>query len=373
MAVAAELKRTHPEVNLVYIGQKGDSLGDIPANDPSIDKVYVVNAGKFRRYHGEGFKQLLDLPTIYKNIKDAVNVFIGVYQSRKLIKKIKPSIVFSRGGYVSVPVSIGAKLNKVPYITHDSDSIPSLANRLIAPWAIAHFVALPKELYPYPQDKTFTTGIPLSDKFVLVNDDNKKKYREKIDINQNSKMMLIIGGGLGAKSLNNAVIEIMPNLMAEFKDLQITHIVGRGNDQSVKEDYRKVMSTEHLNRIKIIDYTTKVYLYSGSADLIITRAGATSLADFAVQGKACIIVPSSFLTGGHQLKNAKVLSDAKAAIVVRDTEVEENPNKLAAEISRVLKDPQLMTSLSSEFAKFGKPNSTRDIAERIMVLVENKK
>jgi UDP-N-acetylglucosamine--N-acetylmuramyl-(pentapeptide) pyrophosphoryl-undecaprenol N-acetylglucosamine transferase len=366
LAVAAEIKHLRPEVKLVYIGQAGDSLGDIPANDPNIDESFYVRAGKFRRYHGEGFKQLLDFPTMYMNLRDIIFVFIGIFQSRKLIKQIKPNVVFSRGGYVSVPVSLGAKLNRVPYITHDSDPIPSLANRLIAPWAAQHFVALPKDIYAYPQEKTVTTGIPLSKNFVSITDKVKQEYRKKLSIGHDAKMIFIIGGGLGAQSLNEAVADVMPNLMAEFKDLRVVHLVGRNKDKEVKADYSDGLKPEQLDKVEVLDYSDQVYLYSGAADLVITRAGATNLAEFAIQGKACIIVPSTVLTGGHQLKNAKILEENDAAVVLNDISLAKDPTRLGAEISRLLNDKNSRDSLQKAIKEFARPNSTEDIAKRIL-------
>jgi UDP-N-acetylglucosamine--N-acetylmuramyl-(pentapeptide) pyrophosphoryl-undecaprenol N-acetylglucosamine transferase len=372
LAVASELKQRRPDIELVYIGQKGDSLGDIPLHDPNIDHVYTVRAGKFRRYHSEGLKQLLDFPTIYKNMRDLIYVFIGLFQSRKIIKKIKPSMVFSRGGYVSVPVALGAKLNHVPYVTHDSDPIPSLANRIIAPWAELHLVALPKEIYKYPQSKTITTGIPLSKNFVPMTTNLQKSYRQKLNIDQDSRLLLVIGGGLGAQSLNLALLEILPNLLHEFKDLTVSHIVGRANDEVMKQKYSEVLSEDQVNRVIVLDHISNVYLYSGAADLIITRAGATNLAEFAVQGKACIVVPSSFLVAGHQLRNAEYLEEKQAAVVVTDREVETDPNRLAKQISRLLKDNTELLALGKGIAKFSKPNSTAEITDIILNLVDKK-
>jgi len=115
-----------PGVRIVYIGKRGESLLDILSEDPNIDEVLTVRAGKFRRYNGEGWKQLLDIPTQAKNIRDAIYVLIGTWQSFWLLRKLKPSVLFTRGGFVSVPVALGAVLNRIPYVTHDSDSIPSL-------------------------------------------------------------------------------------------------------------------------------------------------------------------------------------------------------------------------------------------------------
>lgn len=177
LAVAAELKRKDSGCKLVYIGQRGDGLGDIPAANPHIDEVYNVRAGKFRRYHGEGLRQLLDLPTMFKNIRDAFYVVAGIWQSRKLLKRLQPSVVFVKGGFVGVPVGLAAAQLKIPYVTHDSDAIPGLANRIIARWAAIHAVALPAEVYAYPPAKTVTTGIPLQADFSPVTDSLRSQYR----------------------------------------------------------------------------------------------------------------------------------------------------------------------------------------------------
>ena len=211
LAVAAEIKRLDPNVFLIYIGQKGDIFGDVTGIDNDIDKIYKVRAGKLRRYPGAGLKQLLDIGTFLKNGRDLFFVIIGIFQSYLILRKVRPDMVFSRGGYVSVPVCLGAKLNKIPYITHDSDSIASLANRIIAPWALKHFVSMPEETYRYPLDKTINTGIPLNPNFVKVTPGLKSMYRKKLNIDSRKKVLMVIGGGQGAKDLNNLFIKITPN------------------------------------------------------------------------------------------------------------------------------------------------------------------
>jgi UDP-N-acetylglucosamine--N-acetylmuramyl-(pentapeptide) pyrophosphoryl-undecaprenol N-acetylglucosamine transferase len=284
MAVAAELKRLSPKTRLVYIGQKGDSLADIPAKDPNIDAVYLVRAGKFRRYHGEGLRQLLDLPTLLKNIRDFFYVVAGSWQSWRLLGELKPDVMFSRGGFVSVPVGLGSALRHIPYITHDSDPVPSLANRLIARWAKLHAVALPKETYAYPPDKTVTTGIPMSRHFVPVTPKLREEYRKQIKIPATAKLLFIIGGGLGSRRVNTAVGEAIPHLLHEFNDLYVVHGAGRANQADMEKLYNQNLTPGEQGRVRVFGYLANVYRYSGAADLVITRAGATNLAEFAVQG-----------------------------------------------------------------------------------------
>src|SRR5665213_914894 len=182
LAVAHELKQLHPGSRVIYIGQRGDSLADIPAQHPDIDEVYNVRAGKFRRYSGEGLKQLLDVSTVLKNVRDSGRVVMGLVGARRLLKRLKPDVIFIKGGFVGVPVGLAAAQLNIPFITHDSDAIPGLANRIIARWATAHAVALPKSAYDYPPDKTFTVGVPISHEFQPLSAALQKKYRQQLDI-----------------------------------------------------------------------------------------------------------------------------------------------------------------------------------------------
>jgi UDP-N-acetylglucosamine--N-acetylmuramyl-(pentapeptide) pyrophosphoryl-undecaprenol N-acetylglucosamine transferase len=366
LAVAAELKRLRPETKVVYIGQRGDSLGDIPANDPNIDETYTVFAGKFRRYHGEGFRQLLDIPTMLKNIRDILYVGIGLVQSWRLMKKIRPDVVFSRGGFVSVPVALGAALRRVPYITHDSDPIPSLANRIIAPWARLHAVALPADIYPYPAAKTVTTGIPLSKDFVPVTPALKEKYRAELQISPTAQLLFVIGGGLGSQRVNRAVAEALPHLLHDFQKLEVVQAVGRANVAEMEQYYSDKLPPGEQGRVKVVGFIPDVYRYSGAADIVITRAGATNLAEFALQGKACIVIPSPFLAAGHQLKNSQYLVEQGAALVINESDLAADPNRLAKQIAHLLHNPDQLTGLAAKLATFARPKATGDLAKLIL-------
>lgn len=372
LAIAKEIKNTHPDTTVVYIGQTGDSLADIPAKNPSIDEVYTVRAGKFRRYHGEGFMQLLDLPTMFMNFRDLFYVIIGLFQSFRIIGKLKPDVIFSRGGFVSVPVCLGGALRRVPYITHDSDPIPSLANRIIARWASLHAVALPAEIYPYPQTKTISTGIPINDKFVFVNESLNNKYRTEIGVPKSAKILFIIGGGLGSVRINTAVAESLPHLLHHFNDLSVVHVVGRANLTDMQHYYSKNLPAEAKSRVNVLGFIDDVYRYSGAADVVVTRAGATNLAEFAAQGKACIVVPSPFLAGGHQLKNAEYLEEQGAAVVINETDLTDDPNRLSKSVADLFGNKDNIVKLQDRLSKFAKPHATHDLAKIIVDLASHK-
>jgi UDP-N-acetylglucosamine--N-acetylmuramyl-(pentapeptide) pyrophosphoryl-undecaprenol N-acetylglucosamine transferase len=370
LAVATELKRLQPSVKLIYIGQKGDKLGDIPSTHAAIDEAYQVRAGKFRRYHGEGWKQLLDLPTLLLNIRDAFYTLSGLIESRRLLKKLRPSGVFIKGGFVGVPVGLAAAQLHLPYVTHDSDAIPGLANRIIARWASAHAVALPAELYQYPADKTVTTGIPLQAEFHPVSEKLRQQYRSEIEVPKSVKMLFIIGGGLGAQRINHAVVDAVPNLLREFPDLYVVHGAGRANEAEIKAGYEQHLSESEQGRIKVFGYISDIYRYSGAADLIITRAGATNLAEFALQGRACIIIPSPFLTGGHQLKNAEYIAQKSAGAVLQERDFLADPNRLAKQVSDLLRDDAKRHLYEQNVSQFAKPNATKELALLILSTID---
>lgn len=366
LAVAHELKRRNPKLNIVYIGQKGDKLIDIPAADPAIDAVHAVSAGKFRRYHGEGFRQLLDVPTQVKNMRDGFRVLAGLWQSYWLLRKLKPSVIFTRGGFVSVPVALGGKLNGVPYITHDSDSVPSLANRLIARWAALHAVALPEDVYPYPIAKTKMVGIPLNADYQPVTPVLAKQFKHQIGLKPDDQLLLVTGGGNGAEGLNQAVAENTPYLLQKYPKLHIAHVAGRALETRLATSYDKLLSPEVRTRVEVIGFTTDFVSYSGAADVIIARGGATNLAEFAVQGKACIIVPAEQLVGGHQVKNAQVLADRGAIRLFTQAQAEQE-RRLGLAVGELLDSPAQRAELGKSLATFAKTDAAEELA---MVLLD---
>lgn len=370
LAVAHELKQLRPDAELLYIGQRGDGLSDAPASDPNIDKTFSVRAGKFRRYHGEGLRQVLDVPTLLKNIRDAWYVLIGIFQSYRLLKREKPDIIFVKGGFVGVPVGLAAARLKIPYVTHDSDAIPGLANRIIARWARVHAVALPKEIYNYPQDKTVTVGVPIVRAYRPLTSEEQSSVRKKLGLENFKQIVLVTGGGLGAQRLNNAVIACAPKLLQKYPGLALVHIAGRNHEDGLRAKYEEIVDDADQTRVIVKGFISNLYEYSGVADVVVTRAGATSIAEFAAQAKACVVVPNPVLTGGHQLKNAQVLEERQAVKLVNDAMLKDNPEALLLPLFNLLDHPDEAAELGRTFATFSQPNAAHQLA---VVLLEQVK
>ncbi len=363
LAIASELKKLRPDVRLVYVGQKGGKLADLPASHPAIDAVYAVRAGKFRRYHGEGWRQVFDLATQAQNACDAVLTLVGLWQSYWLVKRLKPSVIFTRGGYVSVPVALGGKLAGVPYITHDSDSTPSLANRVIARWAAIHAVALPVEDYPYPKAKTISVGVPVAGEYRPVTTKLQQQYREELHLSDYRQVLLVTGGGNGAAWLNDAVTQQVPWLLKQYPRLAVVHVAGREHEQHTQDWYDRTIGVADRKRVIVKSFTSELYKFSGAADVIITRSGASSLAEFAIQGKACIVIPAEQLI--WQVRHAKVLAKHGAVYLLGEAEAGHD-HRLAQAVSSLFDNESARQELAANLSKLSHPDAARRLATVIL-------
>ena len=373
LAVAHELKRLRPKAHIVYVGQTGDSLLDVPEQDKNIDRVLSVRAGKFRRYHGEGLKQLLDVETLFKNLRDAVWVVVGLWQSFWLLGRERPDIIFIKGGFVGVPVGLAAALRGIPYVTHDSDALPGLANRIVARWAKAHAVALPKEVYTnYPANKVVTVGVPVSHNFYPVKAREREQWRKQLGLERAGRVLFVTGGGNGADRLNRAVIGCAEELLERYPDLMIAHIAGRQLEDDARRRYKQVLGPEEQKRVIVKGFVTNLYQYSGAADVVVTRAGMSSLSEFAVQAKACVVVPNPQLTGGHQLKNAKVLSDRKAIRLVSEDTLKDDPRALMPALTDLFDHPDKAKALGVKLSELAQPNAAHLLAVVLLEVAEGK-
>lgn len=357
-------------MRIVYVGQKGDRFAQVVSDNESIDESVSIFAGKFRRYHGEGWRQILDVKTILLNIRDVFYVIFGTLQMIWMMRTLKPQTVFIKGGFVGVPVGLAAALWRIPYITHDSDAIPGLANRIIARWARVHAVALPKQVYPYPVDKTVTVGVPIANEYKLVSDTQQNKYKKSLGIQPKELVLLVTGGGLGSRVINETIVAMSREMLTQYPQLRIVHMAGHRHHKDIVHQYTAALPKDILKRVTVKDYVTDMYVYSGAADVVIARAGATNMAELAAQGKACIIIPSPALAGGHQLHNAAVYEKARAARVIQQRELQQDQTVLTHALNILLHEKQDRLLLARQLHTFSYTDSAKKLAT---LLIEQQK
>jgi UDP-N-acetylglucosamine--N-acetylmuramyl-(pentapeptide) pyrophosphoryl-undecaprenol N-acetylglucosamine transferase len=363
-SVAEEVVKKDASLQIGYVGQKGDAFNEIAKTNSLFRDYFQISAGKFRRYHGESFwAHLRDVKTIWLNVRDLFRIARGFVDSVILLRRLKPMFLFMKGGFVCVPLGFAARLLKIPYVTHDSDAVPGLANRLIAKGATIHATGMPAELYPYPKEKTVYTGVPVQSRFQPVDEALKHQIKRKLQVSD-KKVVFVTGGGLGSQKLNMAIVSMSRQLLEGHPDSVIFHISGEKLFQETVDAYKTALSKETSEaRVVVLPYTHELADYSAAADIVICRAGATTLAEFAIQGKACIVVPNPVLTGGQQTKNAAVFSKAGAILEVAEVNLEE---KLLAATDRLLADVAARKQLETNLRGFAKPHASSELADIIV-------
>ena len=323
-------------------------------------RVDIIAAGKFRRYANLNFWYRTFSPwhiwhTHIPNFIDAFKFLGGVIQS--LIKMLiwRPDVVFCKGGYVSLPVGLVAHLYHIPLVIHDSDTVPGLTNRILARYADAIGTGAPTKNYPnYPKSKTKYVGIPVASEAKTLTVTEKAKMRKALGLSEKCPVVLAMGGGLGAVAINDAMTSNAQRLLNDGSEIIL--LIGKGREVNLRRQ----------KRLHIYQFTDKALQMEQVADVVVTRAGATTMAELAAVGAATIIVPSPYLAGDHQTKNAKVYEKAGAALYLSEFEMKKKPAKLGDMINNLLDDDKERETLKRNLKKFAKPDALNDMAAMIV-------
>lgn len=272
------LKKKNPEIELHYIGSY---LGkEVDLIKPELAEYHPVASGKLRRYFS------------LQTVPDFFRVFRGMQQAYSLLKKIKPDLVFSSGGYVALPVAVAASLRKIPLITHETDSFPGLANKMIARMADKILLGYETAKSYFDASKAIYVGNPVSPHLFAG---NRIRALEKLKFDPEKKTLLFMGGSQGARQINDLLGEILYELTKKY---QVIHLAG--------ED--KLKGRDNPN-YRGFEYVTEDYAdFLAAVDLIITRGGGNSLAEISALGKKAIVIPLLSAAGDHQSKNAQEMA-----------------------------------------------------------------
>lgn len=292
IALLPELKKQGYEVH--YIGSyEGIESKLIPELDVP---YYGIASGKLRRY--------IDL----KNISDPFKVIKGLHEARVLLKQIKPDVVFSKGGFVSVPVVVAAKSRKIPCVIHESDMTPGLANKLCIPCASRVCTNFPETMQHLPAQKAVLTGSPIREELFHG---SKEKGLSFCGFDSNKPVILIIGGSLGAVAVNTAVRNILPTLLKEF---QVIHLCGKDKIDPALNGTKGYVQFEYIKE-ELSDLMA-------SADIMISRAGANAICEILALRKPNILIPlSAQASRGDQILNAASFEKAGYSIVIQEDDM----------------------------------------------------
>lgn len=358
LAVVSELVRQVPDVKISYFGTKKDTSSSLIVGSEYFNKRQSIFAGKFRRYNGKPFIWYIKHPSVMLlNIRDIFFVGLGFIQSLYIMIFSRPSVVFVTGGYVGLPVGLAATVLRIPIVTNDLDTVPGLTNKVLSRFARGLAVAAPLSYYPqYANKPAVYCGVPVRKEF--LHPVNISLAKQKLNINSNSKLIVITGGSSGAGRLNSLVYDILPEIIKD-SSRTVYWLCGL-------KDYKYYQGKIKEKRVIIKDFDSDMISVLSAADLVVSRAGATTLAEIAALAKPLIIVPSKMLTGGHQIQNANIYADANAATVLDESLLDKDPQLLLNTINTILSSNAKSKEHSDNIVKLVQPKASLNIANVII-------
>lgn len=309
LALVPRLKEKGFEIK--YIGSKEGIEKEI-IGDAKIP-YYEISSGKLRRYFD------------VKNFTDPFKVMKGVMEANKILKKEKPDVIFSKGGFVAVPVVIAASMRKIPVVSHESDLTPGLANKLSAPFCTKLCVTFRESLNYIKDNKGVLTGTPIREEIL---NGNAEKGRKICGFKDKKEILLIIGGSLGAKSINEAVRK---NLNELLKTYNIVHICGKNNLDNNLKGKNGYLQFEYVK--DELPHLLK------AADYIISRAGANVIFELLALNKPTLLIPlSKKISRGDQILNANSFKKEGYSIILDEDEMIEDSKKLILKLNELKKN-----------------------------------
>ena len=353
IAVAEEINKIVKEekllaVELFYMSDSPHDTNMLLENNIEFIKI---PAGKMRRYFS-----ILNFFDLFKTIS-------GVIKSTVKLFNLYPDIIFSKGAYTSFPVLFAARLLKIPVFIHESDSVPGRTNIWAGKFAKRIAVSYPEASNFFDSSKVAITGNPVRRDIELI--ENKQKAKQFLNLVEDIPTVLILGGSLGAKIINEQILNILPQLVSKY---YVIHQTGKNNIEEMLKTADVILEgNNNKNRYRAYDYldNLNMTMSAGASDLIISRAGST-IFEIANWGIPSIIIPITDSNGDHQRKNAYSYARSGGSIVIEESNL--SPNILLSEVDRVLSDKNLIQKMSDGAKSFVKINSANIIAREILTL-----
>ncbi len=345
IAIANKIKKENKNARIIFIGTNRGLENDL-----------VPRAGyELKTINAYGINRKISI----ENVKNIFQTLKGFKEAKKIVKKFKPDVVIGTGGFICGPVLMAAKKYKIPSLIHESNAFPGVATKLLSKkvdTVLVGFEDATKRLSK--AKKIVVTGTPTKIKKVDLNIEQKEKLVKELGLKETMPIVLIFGGSQGAKSINNALIDIIKN--KANKNYQIIWASGPKQYNVIKENLKELkININKIENVKIVPYIYNMEEVMNLSDVIISRSGAMTITEIAITGKPAIFIPFPFATENHQEYNARVLADVGAAKIILDKEL--NGEILAKTLDDMFKNKDELSKMGINANKI----AIKDVEEKI--------
>lgn len=334
------------DVDFLYIGS-GNKLEKDVMEKEGIKSKYVMS-GKMRRYFS------------LQNIIDFFKVPVGFVQSLWILLRYMPDVIFSKGGYVAVPVILAAWFYRIPVLIHESDAVPGYANQILEKFSRRVVVAYPSAEAYFEKSKTALFGNPVRED---IAQGDKEAGRKFFNFTESKQTILVLGGSQGSKTINEAIIRILPKLLTRFQVIHQTGEEGYEDMVHLAGEFGIKAGREGYYPIKFLDGDALKNAYA-LADLVISRAGANTIAEIAANKKACILIPLDSSANDHQRMNAYDIAKIGGAMVLEESNL--GQNIFMEKIEKIFDDEKLKNSMAENIQVFYHPQAAENIASGLI-------
>lgn len=357
IAVAGRIKELMPDSEFLFIGAKGQMETDlVPRAGYKIETVRVRALSRDKTLGG-----------LFHNISAAWHLIRSTIIVKKIIKRFKPNVVVGTGGYVCYPVLKAASMLGIPTAVHESNAVPGLTTRMLS--KIVDMIMLgfeeSRKYYKNPE-KTVVTGTPVRGEFSKY---SKKTAKAELGIPIDKPLVVSVWGSLGAANMNAAMCQFI-KLAGSNAGFTLIHSAGSEGYAEMVTTLQEIAPDYEKNGMDVREYIYDMPRVMAAADIVLCRAGASTISELTYMHKPTIFVPSPFVTNNHQFKNAKVVEDAGGALIFEEGWFE--PKELLNAVKRILSSPDELNKMSAAMEKLAMPEATNMICDRILSLCESK-
>ncbi|HPO13042.1 MAG TPA: undecaprenyldiphospho-muramoylpentapeptide beta-N-acetylglucosaminyltransferase [Candidatus Hydrogenedentes bacterium] len=341
VAVIQELRRRVPNVELMWAGCRGAVE----------ERVSAMQQVPFRSVPSEGWPRRNSLRRVWVALK----LMAGVVRALGIMVFFRPTMVVGVGGYVSLPVGLAAQLLRVPTFLHEQNKRLGMTNRILARRASRLFLSYENTLGTYPKEKAVVVGNPVRADFLTPPD--RSEACRRFDLDPDRPVVLVSGGSQGARTLNQAMKTVVEGLGSG--DPQFIWMTGKYEAEEARD-----VASGRTAQVRVFPFIEDMAGACAAADLIVSRAGASSTAELAVLGKPSILVPFPFATDNHQEKNARAFEESGASIVLTDAEC--TGERLTGLFKELFSRPERLAAMGHAAGALGKPDAAVQLVEVIL-------